>query len=165
MALKMIGAALVLTMGLGLAAGAAIAHDDLGPMPTSPGGKAAYIRHGNFKQQGAAFKAILDEAKKDSPDMAVISANATKLKTLSDQLPSWFPKGSGSESGTKTDAKAEVWTDAAGFAAAARNFQGETAKLQQLASAGDLAGVRGDLKAVGAACKACHDKYRVPEKK
>jgi cytochrome c556 len=165
MAPKMIGAALALVAGLSLAAGAAFAHDDMGPMPTTPGGKAAYARHQNFKQQGAAFKAVLDELKKDAPDMAVISTNATKLKTLSTQLPSWFPKGSGSESGFKTDAKAEVWTDAAGFAAAARNFQGETAKLQQFASANDLAGVKGEVKAVGAACKACHDKYRVPEKK
>src|SRR5436305_1173064 len=111
MALKTVGVVAAL-MGVALAAGgAAFAHDDMGPMPTTPGGKAAYARHNNFKQQGAAFKAINDELKKDSPDVPAISASATKLSTLANQLPSWFPKGSGPESATKTDAKAEVWTD------------------------------------------------------
>lgn len=162
MALKNIGAVAGLA-GLALVAGAAFAHDDLGPMPTTPGGKAAYVRHGNFKTQGAAFKAVLDELKKDTPDMAVVNTNASKLKASADALPSWFPKGSGPESGTKTDAKAEVWTDAAGFANAAHKFQVEAGKLQQLASAGDIAAIKGQAKAVGGACKGCHEKYRVPE--
>jgi cytochrome c556 len=164
MALKTIGAGLALMAGLGLAAGAAFAHDDVGPMPTTPGGKAAYQRHASFKAQGAAFKAINDELKKDSPDMAAISTNAAKLKISSEGLPSWFPKGSGPESGFKTDAKAEVWTDAAGVGAAANRFQAEAAKFQQLAAAGDIASVKGEVRAVGGACKNCHDKYRVPDK-
>jgi cytochrome c556 len=158
--------ALALTAGIALAAGAAVAHDGHdGPPPNTPGGKAAWARHDNFKAQGAAFKTILDELKKEAPDQAVLSSNATKLKTSSMALPSWFPKGSGPESGVKTDAKAEVWSDAAGFAAASKRFQAETGKLQALASAGDVAGVKGQARAVGGACKNCHDTYRVPEKK
>ncbi len=166
MALNKITAALALTAGLALAAGAALAHEGHnGPPPSSPGGKAAWTRHDNFKAQGAAFKAILDELKKDAPDRAVLTANATKLKVSAAALPSWFPKGSGPESGVKTDAKAEVWSDAAGFAAAANKFQAEASTLQQLAAAGDVAGMKTEARAVGGACKGCHDKYRVPEKK
>ena len=158
--------ALAVSAGLALAAGAALAHEGHeGPPPKTPGGKAAWARHDNFKAQGAAFKTLLDELKKDTPDPAVLSSNANRLKVSSAALPSWFPKGSGPESGVKTDAKAEVWSDAAGFAAAANRFQVEAAKLQQLASAGDVAAIKGQARAVGGACKNCHDKYRVPEKK
>jgi len=166
MALNKFTAALALTGALALASGAALAHEGHeGPPPRTPGGKAAWARHDNFKAQGAAFKAILDELKKDSPDPALLGANAMKLKVSSTALPSWFPKGSGPESGVKTDAKAEVWSDAAGFAAAANRFQVEAAKFQELAAAGDVAGMKGDARALGGACKNCHDKYRVPEKK
>jgi cytochrome c556 len=156
---------IVMALAVALAAGGAFAHEHMGPMPTTPGGKAAYQRHENFKQQGAAFKAINDELKKDAPDRAVLTSNAVKLKTLTTQLPSWFPKGSGPESGFKTDAKAEVWSDAAGFAAAVNRLQVETSKLQQVAAAGDMAAIRAQVRATGGACKGCHDKYRVPEKK
>jgi cytochrome c556 len=163
MARRTIG--MVLALGVAAAAGGAFAHDDMGPVPKTAAGKAAYQRHQNFKQQGAAFKGILDELKKDSPDMKLLADNATKLKGLAGQLPTWFPKGSGVESGTKTDAKAEVWTDAAGFAAAANRLQVETSKLQALGAAGDLTGFKAQVRAVGGACKNCHDTYRVPEKK
>jgi cytochrome c556 len=165
MARSKIGVAVALAAGLAVAAGGAFAHEHMGKMPTTAAGKAAYQRHENFKQQGAAFKGILDELKKDSPDIKLLAANSTKLKTLASQLPTWFPKGSGAESHFKTDAKAEVWTDAAGFAAAANRLQVETSKLQQLGAAGDLAAFKAQARAVGGACKNCHDKYRVPEKK
>jgi hypothetical protein len=74
MALSKFTAALALTAGLALAAGTALAHEGhKGPPPTTPGGKAAWTRHDNFKAQGAAFKAVLDELKKDTPDQAVLS--------------------------------------------------------------------------------------------
>lgn len=147
---------LVLCLSLVAATPAALAQ--------SPGAKAAAAREQNFKSLGAAFKAIRDELGKGSPDKAVLQANARKMNTLAGQLPSWFPRGSGPESGVKQDAKSEVWTDAAGFAAAARNLQGETGKFQQVAMAGDINGMKAGVRGLGGACKGCHDKYRVPEK-
>lgn len=157
------GVSVALAVGLGVAAGGALAHEHLEP-PKGPMQKAAFTRHENFKQQGAAFKAILDELKKGDPDKAVIAGNATKLKGLAGQLPTWFPKGSGAESGYKTDAKPEVWADAAGFSAAASRLQAETVKFDQVAQSGDLDAIKAQARAVGGACKNCHDKYRVPEK-
>jgi cytochrome c556 len=155
------GLALALAIGAAVAAGGAFAQ---GGAATDAGVKAAETRHANFKQQGAAFKAINDELKKDTPDKTVIAANATKLATLAAQLPSWFPKGSGPESGAKTHAKAAVWTDAAGFAEAAKRLQTEAPKLQQVAATGDLEAIRAQVRATGGACKACHDKFREEEK-
>lgn len=157
-------AAAVLAAGALLAAGAAIAHDDMGPVPNTPMGKAVAARHQNFKQLGGAFKAIVDELKKPDPDKAVIAASAKKMNTLAAAEPSWFPKGSGPEAGVKTAAKPDIWSDTAGFDAAVKRLQGATAKLDQLAAAGDLDGVKAQVRDTGAACKNCHDKFRVPDK-
>lgn len=145
-------------------AGAAAAHDE-GPQPATPAGKAAGARHENFKQMGAAFKAAMDEARKGSPDLQVVGASAQKMSALAKQLPSWFPAGTGVGSGAKTDAKAEIWSDPQTFAAAATRLQTETAKLQTLAAGGDVAAAKAQVMATGGACKNCHDKFRVPEKR
>ncbi|MDB5476805.1 MAG: cytochrome [Phenylobacterium sp.] len=155
---KKFAVAMAVAVGLGVAAGGAFAAD-------ATGQAAATKRHDNFKAQGAAFKGLLDEIKKETPDKVVIATNAAKLKASSLVLQSWFVKGSGPDAGVKTEAKAEAFTDAAGFAAAADKFKTEAAKLDALAQAGDIDGVKGQVRAVGGACKGCHDKYRAPEKK
>jgi cytochrome c556 len=164
MALRTLLTTLAFAAGLSLTAGA-IAHDGMAKGPNTPGAKAAHARHANFKALGAASKTVNDELKKDSPDIKLIAANANKMKALTTNIPSWFPKGSGPESKAETAAKPEIWSDAAGFAAAANRVQVETSKLALLANAGDLAGVKGQVRNVGGACKNCHDKFRVPEKK
>jgi cytochrome c556 len=150
-------------LAIAVAAGGAIAHD-LGHVPNTPLAKAAAARHQNYKQMGGAFKAIMDELKKDQPDKAVVTVNAQKVKALAADLPHWFPKGSGAESGVKVQAKPQVWTDPQGFAAAARRLQGESAKLADVAGGDDLPLVKKQFAATGQACKGCHDKYRVPDK-
>jgi cytochrome c556 len=154
----------VLAIAIAGTGAAALAHDE-GPVPNTPGGKAAAQRHQNFKQMGGAFKAIMDELKKDAPEKAVVVANANKVKTLGADLPHWFPAGSGAETGMKIQAKPEVWSDPKGFAAAAERLRDETAKLAEVAPGGDLAAVKAQFVATGKACKNCHDKYRVPEKR
>lgn len=156
-------AAAATALGAVVIAGAALAHD-VGPAPKTPAGQAAAARHDNFKQVGAAFKAINDEARKGSPDQAALAANAQKLNGLARQMGGWFPKGSGVESGVKTDAKSEVWSDPQGFTAAVQRLQGATGKLQQVAASGDSAGLKAQVQATGGACKGCHDKFRVPDK-
>ncbi len=164
--------AFTMTTRVGLAAalsvavvGGALAHNE--PMPKGPmsaGTKAAHLRHANFEQMGKAFKGLKDELKKDAPAKAVVASNADTLRTLAGQLPTWFPRGSGKEARAKSEAKADIWTDAAGFNARAANLQVETTKLHQLAQAGDMAAVRAQVRATGGACKACHDKYRAEKR-
>jgi len=142
------------------AAGTALAQD---AAPTTPGGKAVLARQAHYKELGKAFGGVGGELRKDAPDKALILANATTAASLAKDLPSWFPKGSGPEAGVKTAAKAEIWTDAAGFAAAAGKLADETAKLQQAATAGDLDAIKAQARATGGACKNCHDTYRAAE--
>jgi len=158
---------LVLCIGAGLAivGGSVSAAEQKAKAPTTAGAKAAYTRQENFKQQGAVFKAIRDELKKDAPNMALISTSAVKLKSSADALPTWFPKGSGPESKYATDAKPEIWSDPVKFASAVKRLQVEATKFQTIAASGDVGAMKAQSQAVGGTCKGCHDSFRVPEEK
>jgi len=151
---RKIAAVMAVAVGICVGAGGAIAADQAG---------AVQFRQANMKAQGGALGGVIVELRKDAPDMALVAARSAKLKELSAQLPSWFPAGSGAEAGVKTRAKADIWSDGAGFAAAADHLKVEAAKLDQLAASGDLAGVKTQVMVVRGACKACHDKYQTPE--
>jgi len=154
---------LMLATGLGLRAAAALAADPA-PAPATPGARAIMVRQARQKDLNLAFRGVSVELKKDAPDKAVLTTSAGQVKDLAAALPSWFPKGSGPETGAPTAARAEIWTDAAGFAAAATRLQVEAAKLAEAATAGDPDGLKAQVRATEDACKACHEKYRAREK-
>jgi cytochrome c556 len=169
MPVKTMTTVLALSAALGLAAGIALAADPpppavapAAPAPTTAGGKAVVARQAHYRELNAAFRALNEELRKDAPDKAALAADAGKMRALAEDLPSWFPKGSGPEAGVKTAAKAEIWTDAAGFGAAASGLQTETVKLEQAAMAGDLDALRAQARVTGGACKTCHDQFRAP---
>jgi cytochrome c556 len=74
-------------------------------------------------------------------------------------LPGTFPA---STKGLPGRAKAEIWTDAPGFAAKAKAFADATAALAAAAKADDKEAFTAALASTGAACKGCHDAYQVP---
>lgn len=160
------GVAMAAALGIGalVAAGGAMAHDDKVPANASAATKAAYARHANFEKLGASFKGLNDELRKPSPDKAVVAANARTMNTLATALPTWFPRGSGVEARPMSEAKATIWTDAAGFSAAANASKVEVAKLNAAAAAGDLDAVKAQVRPTGGSCKGCHDKYRQEKK-
>jgi cytochrome c556 len=160
------GAALAAAIGIGaaIAAGGALAHDDKMPANANAATKAAYARHQSFEKLGGAFKALNDELKKGSPDKAVLAANAKTINTLAGALPTWVPRGSGVQARPMSEAKNEIWTDAAGFTAAASNIRTEAGKLNTVAAAGDVDAVKAQVRPTFMACKGCHEKYRQEKK-
>jgi cytochrome c556 len=160
------GAALAVALGVGavVAAGGALAHDDPMPKNANAATRAAYARHENYEKLGKAFKTLNDELKKDAPDKAVVTSSTGTMLTLVNALPTWFPRGSGVEARPMSEAKADIWTDAAGFSAAASTLQVQVSKLNQAAMSGDVAAVKAQIRPTGAACKACHEKYRQEKK-
>lgn len=151
-------------IGIAVAAGGAFAHDDKMPANASAATRAAYARHANFEKMGAAFKGLNDELRKGSPAKAVIAGHARTMAGLAPALPTWFPRGSGVEARPMSEAKADIWTDAAGFTAAASNAQAQIVKLNAAAAAGDIDAVKAQVRPTGGACKGCHDKYRQEKK-
>ena len=119
---------------------------------------AARIDH--FKTLAAHFKTMNEELRKRDPDLKVVRAATKKVSDAAVQLPSWFPKGSGPESGAKTRAKPELWTNSALFATNARNLRTEAEKLRKLSAGDDVDAMKLQAKAVGAECAACHTDFR-----
>ena len=75
---------------------------------------------------------------------------------------SWFPAGSGPETGIKTAAKPEIWAQPADFKAAHDALVVEAGKLVTVAASGDAAAIGAQLQATGKACGGCHKPFRVP---
>jgi cytochrome c556 len=119
-------------------------------------------RQDHFKDMGRSMKAIVDQLKSGSIDKTVVTDAAKKIAAYSKQVPSWFPKGSGPESGVKTLAKPEIWSKPADFQAAADKLPPEADKLVEVAATGDAAMIGAQLKATGMTCGGCHKPFRVP---
>jgi cytochrome c556 len=119
----------------------------------------AAARKAHMAEMGKYSKAVGDEAKNPTPDMAALQAAVDNLVAAGKGLDTWFAKGSGQGQGFETNAKAAIWTDAAGFKTAVTNFD---AARQALAAArnSDAATIAAKVGALGAACGACHRSYR-----
>jgi cytochrome c556 len=121
-------------------------------------------RQDKLRDMGGAFKAIDDELKKRNPDWEnAILPNAQTVQSRSSYLLTWFPKGSGPESGVKTYALPAIWQKPDDFTKIGKAAQAEAAKLNQVAAGKDLAALKAQATALGKACKACHDSYRSPD--
>jgi cytochrome c556 len=126
----------------------------------SPGGKAVQTRHKHFKDIGKAFKDINGQLKDSAPDLTAIKANATQIAGLAPHIKEWFPVGSGPQDGRRTDAKAQVWTQPAAFQQAATRLAHAAAQLKTTAEFGNVVATGVSAKALGLACKDCHDKFK-----
>ena len=120
-------------------------------------------RQNNFKQIGRAQKAISDELKKPSPDIAVIRTSTQVLTGLAPQINRWFPRGSGVESGAKTGALPAIWQQTAQFNNHAAQLTTAVRGLQRAAASGDADQIKAAFPAVGGACKGCHDTFKGPK--
>lgn len=122
------------------------------------------IRHERYEEMGDSLKAINRELKGDAPDVARVQREAATLATLADQIPSWFPAGSGPDVHAKSRAKAEIWSDAEGFRRAHEGYLQQAQAFRRIADGGDVAQMRATVQSLGKSCGNCHDDYRGPER-
>ena len=120
-------------------------------------------RHEHYEEMGRAMKGIGDQLKAGSPDVAVIQRHAGTIAGYGPQLLQWFPEGSGPQPGSRTRAKAEIWTDAATFRTAGQAFERTAGDFNRAAQGGDLAAIRAALPALRKSCGDCHERFRAPE--
>jgi len=157
---RLTAAAVAIGVGAAAAAGGGGAPPRKEPARPPAGAKDPPPPPENFERLGAASKSLNDELRKGSPDKAVVARSAATMNQLVTALPTWFPRGSGVEARPMSEAKANIWTDAAGFTAAATASRTEIGKLNAAAASGDINAVKAAVRPVGGSCKACHDKYR-----
>jgi cytochrome c556 len=83
--------------------------------------------------------------------------NAQFVALLSNVPKDFF--GEGTDKDTK--AKPEIWTHRADFDSKMDKMRDEAAKLPAAVNSGDMAAFNKQVADTGAACKACHDEYRL----
>ena len=83
------------------------------------------------------------------------------LANWAEALPALFPAGTGLDDlPGSTRAKAEIWTDRAGFEARAAEYAAATGRLRDAVAADDAALAATEWAAVRASCGSCHEAYR-----
>jgi cytochrome c556 len=118
----------------------------------------AHQRHEAMETVQESFKPLRAIAVKESPfDAAVVKKSATTILEKLKEAHGLFPEGSG---GGDSRAKAEIWTDRAGFDKAMKESQ---AAAEAMAAVTQEAAFMPAMKTLGGTCKNCHDKYRLPK--
>ena len=114
-------------------------------------------RVANFRKIGKAFKHIRDELRGQDPSVSTIQESAAQIESLGSQILTWFPPGT--DQG-KTRAKPEVWTDRTTFEQAQKRLAAEAQKMNEVTQSGSKEAIAAQYRALGKACKNCHDTFR-----
>ena len=96
-------------------------------------------------------------------DLALVRKNADRLAMLAHIVPEAFARDTSAVAGLTTVALPEIWKDAAGFAAKAKDNADKANALVAAAKAGVEADVKKAIGDFGAPCGGCHDKYRTSD--
>ena len=120
---------------------------------------AVKYRKAAFTVMGAHFGRMGAMAQGRVPfDANVAAANADLVVTMSKLPYAGFVDGtSGTEKGAPN---AKVWSDRAGFDAAAKKMQDEVVKLAAATRTNNLDAFKAAFGSAGGTCKSCHDEYR-----
>ena len=118
----------------------------------------AAVRQATMKANGAhmaAIKAILTEY----PQLiTAVEFHAEAIKEAAEYTPAMFPSGSDQQ---PTAALPVIWTDQAGFQAAAEKAEGLAEKLTEAAKGGDAQATLAAFTALGKeGCGGCHETFR-----
>ena len=121
-------------------------------------------RQMGMKQVGRTFKGINDQLHASTPDAKALADGSAQLADLATKVPSWFPAGSGPDSGVKTGAKADIWANGADFKTKQAALIAATRALANGAKhSSDPAVLTPLVRQVGGACKACHTTYKIQD--
>ena len=120
-------------------------------------------RQKSYKQIGKATKTITDNLKTANPSIPLIGKNAKVVAALAPKIKTWFPKGTGPETGVKTAALPSIWEQNAKFVKGSDDLSAAANALVAATATNDLAQVRAAAANMGKTCKACHTDFRKKE--
>ena len=129
----------------------------------APAGEVISARQANFKEMGKAMKASFGELKQAAPSGDAFKANANALASSAVKVAAGFPRGTGPESGAKTQALPAIWEKPDEFRADADKLVKAAQAYQQAAASGNMDATKAALMQVGGACKGCHDSFRAKD--
>jgi cytochrome c556 len=115
-------------------------------------------RKASFTVMAAHFSRVAAMANGRIPfDAKAVADNAAVAENMS-KLP-WAAFGEGTGQGN-TNAKPEIWTEAAKFSEGRDKMQAEMSKLALAAKTGNQDAIKAAVGATGATCKGCHDQFK-----
>ena len=116
-------------------------------------------RQGAMMLSGVAMASIKGAIDAGQP-LASQRFSTRSLARWAHAVPGMFPAGSGPEAGVPSNARAEIWSDRAGFEARAADYAAAADRLAELAAGDDAAAFAAQWAVVRATCQACHDGYK-----
>lgn len=143
---------LLLTLALAAIPLTAMAQEQAAPTPE----RTVDLRQSKMGQSGGAVSA-LKKAADAGENLTTLTPRIEWLTQWADELPTLFPEGTDLAG---TDARAEVWSDRAGFEAAAARFRTAVRALAAPAAANDRAAFLTAWAEVRANCASCHAAYK-----
>jgi cytochrome c556 len=142
----------------------AFAQEQAPPAPAAPAPMAAPTTPDEFVTQrqarmarGGGALAMMKQTLDAHGDLATLAPRIERLTQWAQDLPTMFPEGSDTAA---SGAKPEVWSDHAGFQAAAERFRAAVQALAAPAAANDHAAFLTAWTAARASCQSCHDAYK-----
>ena len=121
-------------------------------------------RIAGLRELGAAFKNANDALRGGDPQTILIQQSAREIRNAARAQYQWFPPGTGTNPAWKTAAKPEIWAQAAQFRTAQDNFARAADVFQRAATGGNAPAMRTSARALGATCKACHERFKAQDK-
>ena len=119
------------------------------------------LRRKLMESNNSAVAKDINNAIKES-NFADIEVKCNVIVENMDKVLDFFPPGSLAEN---SRAKPEIWARWGEFSKHPANVRRAAQELAAAAKAGDEEGVKVKFKALGEACKGCHDSFRTPKPK
>lgn len=121
-----------------------------------------HYRQGAYAVLGWNFGPMAQMVRGKAPwDAAEFARRAERVAFIAPQLLEGFAEGS--DKGSTTDAKPEIWKNMDDFKAKMDELVKQSKLLADVAKGGDEAKMKEQFKQTAGACKACHEKYRSEE--
>ena len=118
-------------------------------------------RQACMKAHGASMGVMVPMIKGEKPyDNAAIQASLTAEDAACADWAKWWGADTQKGETVETFAKAEIWTDAAGWEAASGAWY---KAYQAVKGSADEASFKAAFPALGASCQGCHEKFRRPK--
>jgi len=125
--------------------------------------KAIDARSAHFKEMGKAMEPIGNMLRRKAPyDAAIVEKQSAQIVELAKLIPSKYETDTRKFPDIKTEALDGIWASKADFDAKADGLVKAATELNGKSKGGGSADTfTKDAAAVGKACSACHDNYRI----
>ena len=116
-------------------------------------------QHG-FKKMGGAMKVFRTQLREDTPDANAMSAAADTIALYAKDVSTWFPEGSGADSGLDTDALDYIWKNPTKFDGYSQALVRTSQQLVEAVASNDKGSIKAAVVAVKDSCSDCHSSFR-----